>query len=227
METYSTHLNKYKMTKEQNIFWVKRNIVDYIWKSANLEGIQITYPETQCIVDGYVPKGLKVTDVVTINNLKHCWQFITENVDKIDKIDLDVIKELHKNIGAGLIDFYGQLRVYDARIGGTSWRPKIPNEFEVRNGIIDIMEKEISETEKALDLCLYLMRSQIFMDGNKRTAMMAANMLMIRNGCGVLSIPQDYQVEFFKFLVEFYETNDSKKIKEFLYHNCIDGMDFS
>lgn len=36
---------KYHMTKEENIFLAKRNIVDYIWKSANLEGIGITYPD--------------------------------------------------------------------------------------------------------------------------------------------------------------------------------------
>lgn len=41
--------NKFSLTREQNVFVVKRNIVDYIWKSANLEGIAVTYPETQAI----------------------------------------------------------------------------------------------------------------------------------------------------------------------------------
>ena len=44
--------NKFNLTREQNIFVAKRNIVDYIWKSANLEGIGVTYPETQAIYDG-------------------------------------------------------------------------------------------------------------------------------------------------------------------------------
>ena len=43
--------NKFNLTREQNIFVAKRNIVDYIWKSANLEGIGVTYPETQAIYD--------------------------------------------------------------------------------------------------------------------------------------------------------------------------------
>ena len=43
--------NKYNLTREQNVFIAKRNIVDYIWRSANLEGIEVTYPETQAIYD--------------------------------------------------------------------------------------------------------------------------------------------------------------------------------
>ena len=42
--------SKYNMTQKENIFLAKRNIVDYIWKSANLEGIGVTYPETQAIL---------------------------------------------------------------------------------------------------------------------------------------------------------------------------------
>ncbi len=44
--------NKFNLTREQNVFVAKRNIVDYIWKSANLEGIDVTYPEIQAIYDG-------------------------------------------------------------------------------------------------------------------------------------------------------------------------------
>ena len=35
--------NKFNLTREQNVFVGKRSIVDYIWKSANLEGIDVTY----------------------------------------------------------------------------------------------------------------------------------------------------------------------------------------
>lgn len=40
---------KFEMTVEENVFWAKRNLVDYIWKGANLEGIAITFPETQTL----------------------------------------------------------------------------------------------------------------------------------------------------------------------------------
>ena len=81
--------NKFNLTREQNIFVAKRNIVDYIWKSANLEGIGVTYPETQAIYDGGIVNGLTVDSIIAINNLKYAWQFILENegIDvKDDKI---------------------------------------------------------------------------------------------------------------------------------------------
>ena len=61
--------DKYDMTKEQNIFYAKRNIVDSMWKSANLEGIAITFPETQKIFDGGNVSHLRIDEVVAVNNL--------------------------------------------------------------------------------------------------------------------------------------------------------------
>ena len=71
--------NKFNLTREQNVFVAKRNIVDYIWKSANLEGISVTYPETQSIYDGGIVNGLTVDNIITINNLKYSWEFILKN----------------------------------------------------------------------------------------------------------------------------------------------------
>ena len=63
--------DKFELTREQNVFVAKRNIVDYIWKSANLEGIGVTYPETQVIYDGGIVNGLTVDNIIAINNLKN------------------------------------------------------------------------------------------------------------------------------------------------------------
>ena len=73
---------------------------------------------------------------------------------------------------------------------------------------------------------LYIMRKQMFLDGNKRTAMLAANADMISSGCGIISIPVEQQHEFMGLLISFYESNDMGKIKSFVYTNCIDGIDF-
>ena len=68
--------NKFSMSVEENIFVAKRNIVDYIWKSANLEGIAVTYPQTEVIFDGLAVNGMRINDINSIVNLKHAWQFI-------------------------------------------------------------------------------------------------------------------------------------------------------
>ncbi|MCM1062416.1 MAG: Fic family protein, partial [Eubacterium sp.] len=85
--------------------------------------------------------------------------------------------------------------------------------------------KTESPTERAISLMLYCMRSQMFVDGNKRTAMLAANHEMIMNGCGIISVPIEHQSEFTKLLVEFYETNNPDTLMRFVYDNCIDGLD--
>ena len=70
--------NKYCMNEEQNIFVAKRNIVDYIWKSAKLEGLGVTFPQTQEIYDGGIINGIPRDEVIAVNNLKHWsipWTF--------------------------------------------------------------------------------------------------------------------------------------------------------
>ena len=70
------------------------------------------------------------------------------------------------------------------------------------------------------------MRKQMFLDGNKRTAMLAANHFMIKNGAGIITIPIEIQAQFTKMLVEFYESGEMKQVKNFLYDKCIDGIAF-
>jgi prophage maintenance system killer protein len=79
-------------------------------------------------------------------------------------------------------------------------------------------------TERAIMLMLYLMRRQMFNDGNKRTAMLAANQLLIANGAGIISVAEEDLEEFFGVLVDFYLCNDMTKDMEFVYDNCIIGM---
>lgn len=71
------------------------------------------------------------------------------------------------------------------------------------------------------------MRSQLFYDGNKRIAMMAANKIMIHGGAGIISIAQKNKLTFLSLLVKFYETGDDSTIKQFVYDYCIDGIAFS
>ncbi len=74
---------------------------------------------------------------------------------------------------------------------------------------------------------LYGMRSQLFWDGNKRTSTICANKIMIENGAGIIKISDSDLVQFNSLLSEFYETNNKKEIKEFIYDNCIDGIKFN
>lgn len=216
--------NKFNMTKEQNIFVAKRNIVDYIYKSANLEGIHVTFSETQAIFDGVGVEGVKVDDIIKINNLKRAWQYMLDTLDRLT--DFDYLCRLNLIIGnEGSIYGAGKIRAYDVKISGTNWQPQIPFEYDIRNEMSDILKIE-SITKRAITLMLWGMRRKIFIDGNKRTSMMIANKEMIQNGAGIISVPKDKIKDFYDLLINFYETNSIHKIEQFVYQNCIDGINF-
>ena len=119
----------------------------------------------------------------------------------------------------------GVLRTTPVNIGGTSWKPMFPIESQIKEELSEILSNnDKSKTEIALDAMLYIMRKQMFIDGNKRVGMLFANKIMIDNGCGIITISQANQPIFFEKLIKYYETQDSKDLKEWLYETSIDGI---
>ena len=220
--------NKFNLTREQNVFVAKRNIVDYIWKSANLEGIGVTYPETQAIYDGGIVNGLTVDNIIAINNLKYAWQFILEN-EGID-YDFKALCQIHKLTCDKLVldGNLGRLRTAPVNIGGTTWKPQFPIESQIKEELEKLLDQpEKTKTEIAIEIMLWIMRRQMFIDGNKRVAMLFANKIMIDNGCGIITISQDNQPTFFEKLIKFYETGDNNDLKEWIYETSIDGINLN
>lgn len=201
--------NKYNLTREQNVFIAKRNIVDYIWKSANLEGISVTYPETQVIYDRGIVNGLSVNEVIAINNLKYAWQFILEEDNA--NYSFNTICDIHKLVCDKL--------VLDSDLGRIRTKSQIKEELEQL-----LNQNTKTKTEIAIEIMLWLMRRQMFIDGNKRVAMLFANKIMIDNGCGIISIANELQKDFFEKLIKYYETNNMDDLKLWIYDNCIDGL---
>ena len=219
---------KYNWTREQNVFIAKRNIVDYIWKSANLEGIGVTYPETQAIYDGGIVNGLTVDNIIAINNLKYAWEFILENKDI--KSDYNTLCYIHKLTVDKLVleQNLGKLRTTPVNIGGTTWKPDFPIESKIKEELEELLsEQDKTTTEIAIEVMLYIMRRQMFIDGNKRVAMLFANKIMIDNGNGIISIAQDKQAEFYEKLIKYYESGNMDNLKIWIYENCIDGINLN
>ena len=220
--------NKFNLTREQNVFIAKRNIVDYIWKSANLEGIAVTYSETQAIYDGGIVNGLTVDNIIAINNLKYAWEFILEN--KEIEYDYKTICYIHRLVVDKLVleQDLGRIRTTPVNIGGTKWQPQFPIESQIKEELNSLLNQENkSKTEIAIEVMLFIMRRQMFIDGNKRVAMLFANRIMIDNGCGIISIKQENQTMFYDKLIKYYETGDMKDLKQWIYETSIDGMNLN
>lgn len=214
--------NQFSMSLEENIFLAKRNIIDNIYKSAKLEGIAVTFPQTEAIYYGASVGSLKVDDIVAINNLKYAWSFLFDTIS-YPEVDFAYICKINKIVGANLIYQSGYIRKHDVSIGGTTWRPKMPYKEEIVEELNEI-QKITNATQRAITLMLYLMRKQIFGDGNKRTAILCANKVLISNGAGLVNIPVGLISEFKEKLITYYETNEMKDIMDFIYKNCIDGF---
>ena len=192
---------KYHMSVEQNIFVAKRNIVDYIWKSARLEGLAVTYPDTEAIFNGMGVSGVKVEDIIAVNNLKRAWRFVLETLDY--PVDYAYVCQINRLLGGdNLIYNAGFIRNVPVSIGGTRWQPDMPIESQIKEELGKVQEIE-EPTDRAITLMLYLMRKQMFLDGNKRTAMLAANAEMIASGCGIISIPIEQQRDFMELLIRY------------------------
>ena len=118
----------------------------------------------------------------------------------------------------------GEFRDRGVGMSGTNWRPKLPSEVNYEQELQEIKEIQ-NPLDYVLELFLWIQKSQMFMDGNKRTANLVANHEFIKNGLGILSIPPELTGTYKQKLVDFYETDSTKEIKTFLYENCIDGVD--
>ena len=215
--------DKYNLTKEQNIFLAKRNLVDNIYANARMEGLNITFPETKTILEGVNVPNLKIDEIQCILNLRDAWKYVINNVDKA--FDLDFICKVNELVARNESIAWGVLRQGNVQITGTDYIPEIPSEEKVKQQITHILQIE-NATERAIEYMLYGMRSQLFWDGNKRTSTICANKIMIENGCGIIKVPDNKLKDFTILLSEFYSTNNKEKIKQFIFDECIDGIVF-
>ena len=214
--------SKYNMTKEDNIFFAKRKLIDNLYKSANLEGIAVTFADTVAFVNNVNTGNISIDDMLKLKGLKDAWEFVLNTID--EELTIDYIKKIHFEIckGQGVVPL-GEFRDKGVGITGTNYRPKLPRECNYDDELKNIMNID-STIDRCMTLFLWIQRSQMFLDGNKRVANLVANKEMIKNGMGILAVPVEKIGEYFTLLINFYETNDYTEIKKWIYENCIDGL---
>lgn len=195
--------DKYNMTKEENVFLAKRNIVDSIYSNAKIEGLNITFPETEALYAGVNVARLTIDEIDTVRNLKRAWEFLINNLDC--DFNLDFICKINEEVARDESLNWGNLRNGKVMISGTEYVPEIPQKDNVIKDIDNILEIE-NITQRAIKYMLYGMRNQLFWDGNKRTSIICANKIMIENGKGIIIIRDKYLEEFSVLLSEYYTT---------------------
>lgn len=203
-----------------NIDFARSQMVNTIYKQAQLEGIATTYAETETIIEGGKVKDVAVNDVIKVLNLKHAWEFILSPNVILSPTNFALLCEINKLVEETFYYNAGKVRSTPVSIGGTKWKPEIPIESEIKQEILDIVNKKKSVLDRAVELLLYVMKKQIFLDGNKRTAVIFANHLLIANAKGLIAVPDDKVEKYKKLLINYYEGKDKKSIVDFLKKEC-------
>ena len=205
---------------EINIDFAKRHLVDTIYKQAILEGVATTFADTENIIEGGKINNMSSEDVLKIINLKHAWEFILNKNIILSDTNFPLLCEINKFVQEGFYYSAGKIRTVPVSISGTKWTPELPIESIIKEELEDIFNKKISDIDKAIEILLYIMKKQIFIDGNKRTSIIFANHYLISKGKGIIVIPAELTDEYKDLLINYYEGKDKTKIKKFLKEKC-------
>ena len=205
---------------EVNIDFAKRHMVDTIYKQAVLEGIDATYHDIESIINNGKINNMLYEDIMKVVNLKHAWEFILNPNVLLTPTNFSLLCQINKLVEEGFYYTAGKIRSTPVTIGGTNWQPDIPIESIIKEDLDNILNKKISDVDKSIELLLYVMKKQIFIDGNKRTALIFANQFLISKGKGIIAIPAEETEEFKKLLISYYENKDNVSIKKFLKDKC-------
>ncbi len=206
---------------QKNLDFARANMKSNIYDQAVLEGVATSFPQTEEIIDNGIVTGMSADDVQKILNLKHAWEFILDNDVIRSKSDYYLLCHIAKLVNEGFFTNGGRIRGVPVTIGGCSYIPPLPIETDVKAKIDDIIaDSQFEVVDIAIRLCLYCMKTQIFLDGNKRTSVIFANHYLISKGQGFLVIPEKAVPEFKKLLVEYYESDNLTKISAFMKQHC-------
>lgn len=203
-----------------NIAFARANMKMNIYDQAVLEGVATSFPQTEEIIDNGKISGVTATDVQKILNLKHAWEFILDRDVIASRSDYYMLSHIARVVNEGFFAEGGRIRGVPVTTGGSSYVPPLPNELDVKEKIREIIEESDEVINTAIKLCLYCMKTQIFLDGNKRASVIFANHYLISHGGGFLVIPEKEVPEFKRLLVKYYEGEDITVIADFMKKYC-------
>ncbi|MCM6877174.1 Fic family protein [Enterococcus faecium] len=218
--------DKYHLSRKESVYLLKKNIVELVYNAGKFEGLNTTLLQTEEIIKYNRANNVAVDDVLTVVNLKRGFELLLNDVQEPL---IETSKRINRVIAAEDALFPGEIRTDGVEVSTIKGRyvPPMLTEEEVKNQYNKIMNQEISETEKALRLFLFISKNQIFWDDNKRTALLTANQIMFSQGLGLLSVPESVFAKFNELLSMDYNCNQSSdelKILSFIHEECIYGI---
>ena len=213
-EKYSeniSHLTDFEFKKE-----LERLAIDLSWKSSQIEGNTYSLLETERLLkDKETAAGKTNEEAIMLLNHKVAIDFITENPDYLIPLSISKIEDIHSLLIKELpVD--KNLRKRRVGISGTNYRP-LDNEFQIREALeytCKLVNKKENIFEKALLILVLISYIQPFMDGNKRTARIVSNAILMNYKHCPLSFRTVDSVDYKKAMLLFYEQNNISRFKD-------------
>ena len=214
--------DKFHMTPEQSLFLAKKKRDENVYCGMRMENRNITFPQTKTILQGINVPSVQLDDIQAVLNMRDAWRFLLGSLG--EPLTFEYWCKLNEYIARNEALEWGKLRTGSVGISGTDYVPPVPVEDQVRTEFHSIMSSNATATEKALEAFVWGARGQFFWDGNKRTSMTLANKILVPAGAGLLTITDNHMEQFNTLLLDYYNTGEKEDIKDFLYHNAIQGI---
>ena len=190
--------------------------IDLSWKSSQIEGNTYTLLETERLLrESKTAEGKTREEAVMLLNHKDALSFVLDNPDYLKELTVSHIEDIHQLLTKDLSIDKG-LRRHRVGITGTNYHP-LDNEFQIREAMRDACELINSKSnifEKALLTLILLSYIQPFSDGNKRTARITSNAILIANDYCPLSFRSVDSIDYKKAMLIFYEQNSLYAFKQ-------------
>jgi Fic family protein len=225
-ELQNTHKEKIKsLSDSQYQKELERLAIDLSWKSSQIEGNTYSLLETERLLKEQITAQGKNKDEATmLLNHKAALDFVTENPDYLDPVEIRKIEDIHsvliKELGVDR-----NIRTRAVGITGTNYRP-LDNEYQIREALqemCNMVNSKMNVFEKSLLLLVLLSYIQAFEDGNKRTARIVCNACLINHKHCPISFRTIDSIEYKKAMLIFYEQNNLSALKQIF----IDQFEFA
>lgn len=207
-EVFRQHVAE--MTTNEYNKEMERLGIDLSWKSSQIEGNTYTLLETERLLrESKTADGKTQEEATMLLNHKYALRFILDNPDYLQELTVSHIEDIHTLLTEGLSVDKG-IRHRRVGITGTNYRP-LDNEFQIREAMHDtcnLINSKNDVFEKALLTLVLLSYIQAFTDGNKRTARITSNAILIANGYCPLSFRSVDSIDYKKAMLIFYEQNN-------------------
>lgn len=200
----------------------KRDLSELVYDAVNLEGVAMTLPEIQTILDGITVGGHKISDQNMALNQAKAWEYIFELVNKnIFTLEKKTALDIHAIAGENEALEWGKFRNGNVTISGSNFEPPEPDELDsCWAKTLELVNCQNDIYDKSILLFLQMARNQFFWDVNKRTGRFMMNGLLLSYGYPIINVPYKRKQEFNTLMLEFYSTNIMKPMNDFL-RSCI------